>query len=458
VLCLDRLIQQIKSDPNIKGLRVFGNSAIKVRAYADDFTLIINDRTDLDAFLKVWSAFSSSSGSTINKKKSWIKQFYFDDTISKQELNEYQWLENSIEILEITYGSSPDEIKVLKKVGDSLEPFKNSSLSYKNKALLINTMAIPTIMGQAVATGWRDSTLKKIERKLFQFFWNGGTELVTRKTVMNPTHRGGWGVKNIINEAQSKLDSVVKKALTGEEDTILKKLIIYFSGISASDPASTSSGPTSMTADPRIKKSKEVLNEVLPQEANTPRIEKEYCLSDWDEAWNSITAQTIPKYVRDTNWKIVHRSVGLLREAPITMAPPNCPLCYEKRISFQHLFLECRFIREIWKKLANILEIQNIEISNFVLEGGWSNTRGHPSIHLILALTKTEIQKLRIIAKYRGQKKVTPIATWWKILRSFKRHIIYQVKFKGMKKTIKDFQIPNQLIKIQNNSFVFNSG
>jgi len=47
--------------------------------------------------------------------------------------------------------------------------------------------------------------------------------------------------------------------------------------------------------------------------------------------------------------------------------PSRCPLCQQIKETIQHLFQDCKFSRECWEKILNLLEV-NIEYGKPMLE------------------------------------------------------------------------------------------
>ena len=69
VLGLELLLITVRSDPNIKGIKIVNNE-IKVTAYADDSTYFLKDKLSMEFLLSYVEKFSQVSGLEINRTKS----------------------------------------------------------------------------------------------------------------------------------------------------------------------------------------------------------------------------------------------------------------------------------------------------------------------------------------------------------------------------------------------------
>ena len=69
VLSVELLSNKIRQDPNIEGVRVFGNE-IKVSQFADDTNLICADLTSVENALRTVGEFGALAGLKLNIKKS----------------------------------------------------------------------------------------------------------------------------------------------------------------------------------------------------------------------------------------------------------------------------------------------------------------------------------------------------------------------------------------------------
>ena len=69
VLSVELLSNKIRQDPNIEGVRIFGNE-IKVSQFADDTNLLCADLTSVENALRTVGEFGALAGLKLNIKKS----------------------------------------------------------------------------------------------------------------------------------------------------------------------------------------------------------------------------------------------------------------------------------------------------------------------------------------------------------------------------------------------------
>ena len=70
MLGLELLFITIRSDPNIKGVKIDGNNEIKLTAYADDSTYFLRNKQSAEVLLRYIASFAQVSGLEINRTKS----------------------------------------------------------------------------------------------------------------------------------------------------------------------------------------------------------------------------------------------------------------------------------------------------------------------------------------------------------------------------------------------------
>ena len=68
-LCIETLGNLIRSDPNVKGIKVHGINTFKLTIFADDTTIFIWDRHCLDAVLEIIKIYEQGSGAKANVSK-----------------------------------------------------------------------------------------------------------------------------------------------------------------------------------------------------------------------------------------------------------------------------------------------------------------------------------------------------------------------------------------------------
>ena len=82
-------------------------------------------------------------------------------------------------------------------VENVLSSWRQRSLSYRGKALVINALALSRIWYVASVIHMPQWVLRELNKAVFNFFWNGKPDLVTRDVIVQPPFSGGFSVVNI---------------------------------------------------------------------------------------------------------------------------------------------------------------------------------------------------------------------------------------------------------------------
>jgi hypothetical protein len=77
ILGLEILFIHLRSDPNIRGIKILKNE-IKLTAYADDASYFLKDQASAENLLKIVEKFSKVSGLEVNRTKSECLMLDFD--------------------------------------------------------------------------------------------------------------------------------------------------------------------------------------------------------------------------------------------------------------------------------------------------------------------------------------------------------------------------------------------
>ena len=170
-----------------------------ISAYADDTSLVLGSDQDIVACLEVYKLYEHGSGSKLNLSKCeglWLGAWNgrSDSPVP------ITWSSVKIEVLGVFLGPGNLEESNWRPRIEAVEHVLNSwhqrSLSFKRKALVVNTLALARIWYVASLIHVPEWVVAEINKLIFKFFWSGKRDLVARKVVVQPFCNGvlGWSM------------------------------------------------------------------------------------------------------------------------------------------------------------------------------------------------------------------------------------------------------------------------
>ena len=222
LLCIEPLLDRIRENKDIRGIKV-SDSEIKLTAYADDLTVILDgSESSLRNVLTDFDEFSAGSGLRLNVDKTicaWIGLSRRRGPICS-ELN-LKWLEDGepLELLgvkifndakrthDVNYGSKIDEIE------KAMSPWTQRSLTPLGRVLLVKSLLLSKFVHLfAVIENPEKSIMTKLESLLFKFIW-GKKDKIKRGFAKKQFLEGGIGAPDIESFANALKVGWIKRWL-----------------------------------------------------------------------------------------------------------------------------------------------------------------------------------------------------------------------------------------------------
>ena len=201
VLYAEVLACNIRANRRIIGLSLPGVSPLPVVSqYADDTSLIVVSDDSIKAVFDTYAVFELGSGSKLNLSKSkglWLGGWSgrLDPPIT------LEWTSGMIKVLGVFIGIGDLEEANwrprITAVKNTLNSWRQRHLSYRGRALIINALALSRIWYVASLVHMPDWVLRELNTLVFNFFWKGKKDLVTRSVVCQPFLFGGFSVVSI---------------------------------------------------------------------------------------------------------------------------------------------------------------------------------------------------------------------------------------------------------------------
>ena len=202
VLYAEVLACNIRANRRIIGLSLpDGVSPLPVVSqYADDTSLIVVSDDPIKAVFDNYAVFELGSGSNLNLSKSkglWLGGWSgrLDPPIT------LEWTSGMIKVLGVFIGIGDLEEANwrprITAVKNALNSWRQRHLSYRGRALIINALALSRIWYVASLVHMPDWVLRELNPLVFNFFWKGKNDLVTRSVVCQPFLFGVFSVASI---------------------------------------------------------------------------------------------------------------------------------------------------------------------------------------------------------------------------------------------------------------------
>ena len=199
LMCIEPLLERIRSCRLIKGFS-FGDTEIKVSAYADDLLLITDgEPTSLRESIKCMNEFYIASGLKLNDKKTrpmWIGP---NSGVERRICPEIElgWRDGPAEYLGVLLNQNERDVAELnyaRKINalkGKLAPWGSKGLTPYGKVHILKTEALSQLTYlMSVLSRPSVKQLSEINRIIFKFIWET-TDKIKRKTLMNDMKKGG---------------------------------------------------------------------------------------------------------------------------------------------------------------------------------------------------------------------------------------------------------------------------
>lgn len=203
VLVAEVLACNIRVNPSIRGLSLPGFVSFLpcILQYADDTSLVVTSDQAISEVFEVYRVFENGSGAKLNLSKceglwlgSWNGRLDAPVDIS--------WTSVKIKILGVFIG--PGDLEetnwrpLITAVENVLNSWRQRSLTFRGKALVINSLALASVWYVASLIHVPTWVINEINSLVFKFFWSDKRDLVARHVVVQPHSQGGFSVVDFL--------------------------------------------------------------------------------------------------------------------------------------------------------------------------------------------------------------------------------------------------------------------
>ena len=402
VLVSEVLAVNIRCNPRIAGLSLPGSSPLSpISQYADDTSLILSSDDSIKAALETYDLFEKASGSKLNHGKSkglWLGSWRgrLDPPV------ELDWSSFKLKVLGVFIGIGDlvednwrPRINAVDKV---LSSWRSRSLSLRGKALVINALALSRIWYVASLVHMPPRILRELCTLVFNFFWSGKRDLVSRTVVVQSPLFGGFSVVDVKLKIWSLLAQWVKRFASSRSGWVSFMSFWFDLSLSAT-PLAVFSAPLSFrlgdlppfykslviawrelggafstsksslvfgSADPLFctpvcsMSTKSCYLFLLSERLADPHCVEKFAPAFgplyWPSTWRSLSFFDLDRQVIDLNWKVAH---GVLytaeRLSSFGMAVPLACFCGAPLETLSHLFFACPLAQSVLSWLQSLM-------------------------------------------------------------------------------------------------------
>ena len=249
VLVIEVLACNVRANPSIRGLCLPGCPSLLpcISLYADDASLVVSSFRSIKEVFSVFSRYERGSGAKLNLAKCkglWLGPWngHTDSPV------DIEWHSDKIKILGVFVGPGDlDESNWrprITAVEHVLSSWRQRSLSYSGKSLIINALALSRVWYVASLVHvprWASIELNSL---IFKFFWGGKRDLVARRVVVQHRSLGGFSVVDFQSKVSALLVQWVRRFSVSPAAWVFF-MSFWFSSVLGCSPRAVFSSPGS---------------------------------------------------------------------------------------------------------------------------------------------------------------------------------------------------------------------
>ena len=191
ILAIEPLLEAIRKDRDIEGVKAPGQQKIKLSAFADDVTLYITNEEGIAKTREILQEFRETAGLQINGKKTEIL------TVGDWEANMTDYTtKHYITVTGIAIdrkGASMTELNetpIINKLQKLTDSWKQRGVSLKGRVMLMKTCGLSQLQYLASCMPIQTETMKKINKIIYRYIWKG-VDRITRDRAAHSYQEGG---------------------------------------------------------------------------------------------------------------------------------------------------------------------------------------------------------------------------------------------------------------------------
>ena len=233
IICIELLSHKIKSSQDIKGIYIM-NKEFKSSLFADDASFLLDGSLkSFETLIMILDNFYCVSGLKLNAKKCQVLRIgsMKNSHIIHLKQRKFQWSSTEANALGMTF--TTDKLLTfqtnleskIKHFESCLKQWQHRKLTLTGKVTVIKNYALPKLI--YVLTSLPNPSMqiiKRIERQMFEFIWDGKPEKIKRNILINNYDAGGLKMIDLETFIKSLKITWIKRFIESDENGILNKI------------------------------------------------------------------------------------------------------------------------------------------------------------------------------------------------------------------------------------------
>ena len=200
-LCVEPLLQKIRSNPEIRGINIPGGREIKVLAYADDNNFFPKTHKSIQLIFEEFSDFGEGSGSAINEQKTQLLPLGSWTDPTPNTLEEFRV--DTIKIFGIEYTNKIDQTsytqwtRTMETLENTIRAYFYKATSIFGRALIVNTVGYAKMNYLLSTLDIPIDILKRSQSLARNFILKGTPRNISLETLILSKLDGGVALQDI---------------------------------------------------------------------------------------------------------------------------------------------------------------------------------------------------------------------------------------------------------------------
>ena len=191
----------------------------RVSAFADDITVFVSRRLDIEAVKEVVVEYKRIAGAKVNFDKS--ESLRLGAWRSSNTLpGPFRWSDGPIRILGVWFGPNlqleRNWSEVQAKVNAQVGIWLSRRLSLKGRAEACAVYVFPLILYRLAVLHLSKARRLALKQSLSRLLWGGARPMVRRQVCIQRTHNGGLGMPDLESQWLAERLAYLGRSLTGD--------------------------------------------------------------------------------------------------------------------------------------------------------------------------------------------------------------------------------------------------
>ena len=375
---LSKLGSEIQMSDEVKGFS-------GVKAYADDLTIIANNKQEVDKVIYIIEQYCAQSGAEVNFKKSQYMKIGECEDILNYDLRKV----DEIKILgvwfksEMTNSGNRNFEGIVNQIQGLVCANKMRSWNLLQKIFFTHTYLLSKVWYVAQIMRIPSMYIAKIKKVLGNFLWKGNVLRVPLGVMTKSRKEGGMGLINVEVKCEALYIRQILRSIKDEQSFTFYWFNYWFEKIGWQNPPNLQQIPSKLAYIKSVVQCVVYTREIY-EKANIGKImdiklttKEIYKIKNsqrqtdirimtknnhkhiaWDKVWKNINNNVLSSQVRSVWFKIVHDVIPTnSRLYKIKLkTEPICEQCLQED-TILHRLTKCRKVQGFWKYVRRKIAI-----------------------------------------------------------------------------------------------------